>query len=294
MRRCRIESLGVSAPRKGWLRWGALRHAVTAGKRCLEGSHHRREDVRLLVNAGVYRDDHVCEPAIAAYIQHRLDINIEFQGRRTLAFDLTNGACGMLSALQVVTALLQDGEGGVGLVVSSEANTDRRPSPSYTYPASGAAVLVELSPRAELGFGPFATHTQDEHQDLFRAVVSLKEKRGRLLLENRQKELEEAWLACAPKVVSEALEKAGLRREEIDLVIPAQISGEFLGRLPQAIGFPPDHVANLSARLADTHSTSVILALDESLKSGQVGPGKTALLLAFGAGVNAVATTYRF
>ena len=83
MRRCRIESLGVSPPRGGRPRWGSLKHAVVAGRSCLADSRYRRADVRVLINAGVHRDGHVCEPAIAAYIQHGLGINIEFQGRRT-------------------------------------------------------------------------------------------------------------------------------------------------------------------------------------------------------------------
>ena len=92
-------------------RWGSVHHAVEAGRRCLDESQYRPADVGVLINAGVHRDGHICEPAIAAYIQHRLGINVEFQGRRTLSFDLLNGGCGMLNAAQVAIALLQGGRG---------------------------------------------------------------------------------------------------------------------------------------------------------------------------------------
>ncbi len=104
MRRCRIESLGVSLPRRRLRRWGSVRHAVEAGRRCLAASHYRPGDVEVLVNTGVYRDRHTCEPAMACYIQHRLGINVEFQGRRTASFDLLDGGVGMLSACLLYTS----------------------------------------------------------------------------------------------------------------------------------------------------------------------------------------------
>lgn len=291
MRRVRIEALGVSLPGGGLLRRGSLHHALKAGRRCLEASSYQRADVRVLVNTGVHRDEHVCEPAIAAYIQHGLGINVEFQGRRTLAFDLLNGGCGMLNGVHVVSALLLAGEVGAGLVVASEANSDRRPDAAWKYPASGAAVLLDVSPRARPGFGAFAFRTYEEHAALYSSVVSLAMPRGRLLL-RRQAGLEDAWLAGAKDTVDEVLEKDGLRRADIDLVIPSQISPAFLGRLPEVIGIPADRVLNLSDRLADTLSTSVFLGLDAARRAGRIAKGARVLLQAFGSGLTIGAATY--
>ena len=213
----------------------------------------------MLVSAGVYRDGHVAEPAIAAYIQHRLGINIEFQGRPTLAFDLLNGGCGMLNAVQVVGAMLQSGQAAAGMVVAGEANSDRRPDPASAVARSGAALLLDLSPDAGTGFGAFAFQTHEEDADLFTAVVSLAVPRGRLFI-RRQARLEEAWLAHAAAAVDEVLAREGLTRDRIDLVVPAQISAGFLSRLPAAIGVPADKVADFTATLPDTGSTSVFLA----------------------------------
>lgn len=293
MRRCRIESLGISPPRTGLFRWGSVRHAVEAGKRCLKGSRYQPNDVRVLVNSGVHRDEHTCEPAIAAYVQHGLGINVEFQGRRTLAFDLLNGGCGMLNAAQVVSGLVQAGEAQVGMIVASEANNDSNPDPRYLYPASGAAALLDVSPQREAGFGSFAFHTREEHAELYTSVVSLAVKRGRILLE-RKEGLEEAWLAAAPAAMDEALALDRLRREDLDFVVPAQISKGFLERLPGALGVPKEKVIDLSDRLADTLTTSVFFALESLLASGRATSGKRALLLAFGSGITVGAATYRF
>ena len=291
MRRCRIESMGTSLPASRFPRWGSLKHATNAGRQCLKNSRYNPEDVRVLINTGVHRDQHVCEPAIACYVQRELDINIEFQGRRTLAFDLLNGGCGMLNAAHVVQSLMLSNEIQVGLVVSSEANSDKEPDPEYTYPASGAALLLDISPRDHTGFGEFVFHSHEEHSGLYTSVVSLGEKNGRIRIK-RAAELEDVYLACARPLVDELLEKEGLSRDDIDLIVPAQISAGFVQRLPDMIGFSPDKVCDYTSEMADTLSTSTFLALHRLLESGRAFESKTLLLLSFGSGVTVGAATY--
>jgi 3-oxoacyl-[acyl-carrier-protein] synthase-3 len=292
VRRARIESLGVSPPRRTFLfRKGSLSHAVAAGRAALRGSSHRPSEVRVLVNVGVHKDDHVCEPAFAAYVQHRLGINVEFQGPRTLSFDLHNGACGTLNGLHLAANLVAAGEVGAGLVVASEANTDRRPDPSWTWAASGAAALVDLGPEGGPGFGAFAFHTDDRLGGALTSTVRLDVARGRLVI-GREPGLEEAWIAGARAAAAEALERDRLGAGDVDLVVPAQVSAPFLARLPGALGLPAERILDLTARLPDTHSTSVLLALRGALDAGRLPPGRTALLLGFGSGVTVAAATY--
>jgi 3-oxoacyl-[acyl-carrier-protein] synthase-3 len=271
-----------------------MKHAVRAGRLCLEASRHAPSAVELLVNCGVHRDGHVCEPAVAAYVQHALDINVEFQGSRTLSFDLQNGGCGMLNAAHVASSLVECGEIRVGMVVSSEANSDRRPDPGYVYPPSGAALMLDVSPLPGKGFGRFVFRTREEHAGLQRSVVALREKNGRLVMRRQAAELEDAWLSCAGEVVGELLERERLRREEIDLVVPAQIGPGFAGRLGAAAGFPAGKVLDLSDRLPDTLTTSTFLALDAAVTAGRIAPGGRVLLMAFGSGITVGAATYVF
>jgi 3-oxoacyl-[acyl-carrier-protein] synthase III len=293
MRHCRIESMGVSLPRRHFPGWGSVRHAVAAGRQCLKASHHRPADIGLLINAGVHRDRHICEPAMAVFIQHRLGINIEFQNRSTLAFDLQNGGCGMLDAAQATTALLQSGEIEAGLVVASEVNSDRHPDPGFVFLASGAALLLDLSPWPGKGFGEFAFHTLDEYAGAYTSIISLAEKKGRILLKRRT-DLEDIYLSMAGAVVEDVLSHDRLRREEIDFVVPAQLSPGFLSRLPAATGFPDGKIVDLSNRLGDTLSTSLFLALKLAMIDRQPLPGTKALLMAFGSGITVAAATYRF
>ena len=71
-----IERLDVS--RGGWrTRHSALHLAVAAAKTCLQGAGREPDDVDLLINAGVYRDKNLAEPALAALIQEDIGANPE-------------------------------------------------------------------------------------------------------------------------------------------------------------------------------------------------------------------------
>jgi 3-oxoacyl-[acyl-carrier-protein] synthase-3 len=292
-RRVRIAGIGASLPDFRLRRRGSVARAVEAGRRCLAAAGRRPAEVGLLIHAGVTRDHHVCEPANAAYIQRRLGINVEFQGARTLSFDLVNGGCGMLDAAHVLCALLQEGTLRAGMVTASEGNADWRAKGDRPCPDSGAAILLELSPRPGTGFGSFAFLTRSEYADMDEMVVSLAEARGRLLA-RRDPGVEDRWLEMAGPVVDDVLSRDGLNRGQVDRVVPAQISAGFLARLPEAIGIPAERVADFSSRLPDTLSTSVFLALHRELALRPPLPGQTMLLLAFGSGLTVAAATYHF
>jgi len=291
MLRSRLESIGVSFPRSGLRRWGSLAHATRAGKKCLAASHYLPLDIEVLINAGVHRDRHYAEPAFACFIQKKLDINIEFQGRQTLAFDLQNSGCGMLNALHVLTTMMQSGAIRVGMAIASEANADRKPDPSYTVPASGAAVLLDISPSSNKGFGAFVFKTHEEYSELYGSVVSLTQKRGRLYVRKKE-ELEETYLSLVPGVWKELLERDRVRNEEIDLLLPSQISPAFVAGLSGALDFPPDKIVDVAERHGDTLTTSAFLALQHVRNQGLLESGKKIAFLTVGSGITVGAATY--
>jgi len=286
--RVRLESLGVSWPRRG----GSLKHATRAGRASLEGSHHAPHDVGLLVNAGVYRDRHYAEPAFACFIQEKLGINVEFQGRQTLSFDLQNGGCGLLSAVHVVETMIRAGTVRVGMAIASEANADRRPDPSWQIQPSGAALLLEVSAHAERGFGAFAFRTDDAELERYSSAVVLDRKHGRLVL-RKGEGLEDIWLAQAREVFAALLEAEELTADQVDRVVPAQLSPGFVAALPEALGIDSARVEDLTGELGDTLTTSWALALCWAQERGELEEGRTIAILAFGSGMTAGGAIYR-
>ncbi len=289
--RSRFESLGVSWPRGGLGKPRSLDHAVRAGKACLAGSSYKTHDVAALINAGVYRDRHYAEPAFACYIQEKLDINVEFQGRQTFSFDLLNGGCGLLNAVQTVSTLIQAGTVQVGMAIASEVNADRKPDPSWDLQPSGAALLLDVSPYRDRGFGAFVSRIDDTHHDDYRSAVLLDRKRGHLVL-RKQPGIEDAYLSLAGEVLDALLTEEGLSRDQLHLVLPSQISADFLTRLPAALDLPTDKIENLSAELGDTLTTSWALALERARSRGDLVEGRTVALLAVGSGLTATGALY--
>ena len=94
----------VALAHGGWRnRHSALHLAVKAADDCLRRAGRDSDEVDLLINAGIYRDRNLAEPALAALIQQDIGANPEdphADAHGTFSFDITNGTCGLLSGLQ--------------------------------------------------------------------------------------------------------------------------------------------------------------------------------------------------
>ena len=93
-----IDRVDVAHPR--WRgRHSALHLAVTAAKDCLQRAGCDPGELDLVINAGIYRDRNLGEPAFAALIQDDIGANPEDPhagAHGTFSFDVANGACGVL------------------------------------------------------------------------------------------------------------------------------------------------------------------------------------------------------
>jgi 3-oxoacyl-[acyl-carrier-protein] synthase-3 len=82
-----------------------------------------------------------------------------------------------------------------------------------------------------------------------------------------------------------ALEKAGLSRADVDLVIPHQANIRIIEALGKSLDFPMERVFVNVDRYGNTSAASVPLALSEAVAAGRVKKGDRLLLVAFGAGL---------
>ena len=143
-----IESVGVAT---GGRRRRRSAHALAdaAARRALDRAGLAAADVDLLINAGLYHDRNLGEPALAALIQEDIGANPEDPhagGHGTFSFDVANGACGMLTGLQVADGFLRAGTIRHALVVASDANPGHRLAPGFPFPAAGAAIVCGWRP----------------------------------------------------------------------------------------------------------------------------------------------------
>ncbi|MDT5133997.1 MAG: hypothetical protein QOE41_3308, partial [Mycobacterium sp.] len=154
--RVRIEGVataaaGQSAPRR------AVDLAVQAATGCLNHSGLDRAALGLIIHAGVYRDDFICEPAIAALVAGELGVNDDVEspdGPKTLAFDVLNGAVGFLNACQVGVQMIGAGKAEHAMVLAAEIenNTNEGGHPLYGLLETGSAVILGPA-NGTTGFG---------------------------------------------------------------------------------------------------------------------------------------------
>ena len=138
-----IDRIDVAQPRLRD-RHSALHLAVTAAKDCLQRAGCDPDELDLVVNAGIYRDRNLGEPALAALIQDDIGANPEDPhagAHGTFSFDIANGACGVLTALQIVDGFLRTHSIHRALVVASDADPGHGMSEHFPFSAAGVALL---------------------------------------------------------------------------------------------------------------------------------------------------------
>jgi 3-oxoacyl-[acyl-carrier-protein] synthase-3 len=100
-------------------------------------------------------------------------------------------------------------------------------------------------------------------------------------------------LCHVPELFLGTLADAGLRPEDVDLIVPHQASGPGLALLPR-LGFAPDRVVDIVAEYGNCVAASLPMALAVAESEGRLSRGQTVLLCGTGAGLGAAAAVVRW
>jgi 3-oxoacyl-[acyl-carrier-protein] synthase-3 len=246
-----------------WRRPSAHGLADAVARHALDTAGVPATDIDLLINAGLYHDRNLGEPALAALIQEDIGANPEDPhagGHGTFSFDVANGACGMLTGLQVADGFLRSGTIRHALIVASDARPARRLANGFPYAATGAAIVCGWRPdgRGIQAFR-FASPSTDSGGGL-RATVGFAGGRNRLRIS------EEAGFAAdagtwAGEVADKLLADHGLHAGDVDVVVANPLTAAFLdaladrlgvdrARMAEPPGAPAAHTAGLGMALA--------------------------------------------
>ena len=158
----------------------ARRLADAATRACLAHAGREPGDIDMLINAGVYREDNMGEPALAALVQEDIGANRgqpPTEGHGTFSFDLINGMCGVLSAIQLETSFLHSGVIQLGAIVTSDVDPNSTDPRSVPFRAAGGAMLLRWDDTIA-GFTDFGSETFPEYQDLFVSGLVWQERHG--------------------------------------------------------------------------------------------------------------------
>ncbi|HET6965339.1 MAG TPA: 3-oxoacyl-[acyl-carrier-protein] synthase III C-terminal domain-containing protein [Acidimicrobiales bacterium] len=271
-------------------RHSALRLAVAAGREAVRKAGLSPGDIDLLLNVGVYRDGNLGEPALAPLIQEDLHANPEDPhpgGRGTFSFDIANGGCGVLSALQVADGFLRAGTARHALVVASDADPGRGMAPDFPFsPAGGALVCRWTSDdRGLAGFGWCNDHDAGKS---FRSTVEFQDGANMLTVAEDPVFAARAADAAADAALS-VLAEHSLSGADVDIVLASPDRPGFLKVVADRLDLPDKRIVTDGAHF---HTAGPMVALRRAERDGRLRPGGTALLVCGGAGVTGGAVLY--
>jgi 3-oxoacyl-[acyl-carrier-protein] synthase III len=283
----------------------ARRLADAAARACLAQAGREPSQVDMLINAGVYREDNMGEPALAALIQEDIGANRgqpPTAGHGTFSFDLMNGTCGVISAIQLEAGFLRSGVIRLGAIVTSDVDPDPGADRSSSIRPAGGAMLLAWDD-GFTGFTDFGAETFPEYEDLFISGLVWHERpgprppwreTGQSQMVMDEKPGYQARLAdCAEEAARRFLRRAGMGIGEIDLLVAAPSSSGFLDPLRVGLGIPGDRVAYVAEDLDGVHTTGPLAALQAAIRSGRLGEARNTLMLAAGAGLTVALALYR-
>ncbi|GFH39435.1 hypothetical protein [Streptomyces pacificus] len=287
----------------------AIGYAASAGTACLRQAGLTPSDADVLINVGVYRDSNVSEPSVAALIQKRIGINLDYlhtaDRHAAFSFDLMNGACGILNAVQAAGALLATGSARRVLVVSADTHPSMDPAKAGTaefpYASTGAAMLLERGEDAR-GFGRVhhrsssGTHgingylpLRDAGSEGRNTITVDREDRalGRMLelAVDSVNGLLAAEYGVDPAEVPAALEKT--------LLVTSQPSPDFASHLSRRLGLASDAAVTVEGLEGDPHTSALTYGYRQALEAGRLAGHDRILFLAVGAGLTSAASIYR-
>ena len=237
-------------------------------------------------------------PSTACVVQSRLG------AKNACAFDLMAGCAGFLYTLHIARGMIKSGGAEKILVIGAETLSkivdfkDR--STCILFGDGAGAVVLEGSDEPgilsslvssdgdcwDLLYVPAGGSRRPVDRDVLETGDQYIKMKGNDGFKVAVKSMESATV--------DAVEKAGLRPDDIDLFVPHQANHRIVEAVRKRLDFPEEKVFLNLDRYGNTSAASVPLALDEAVRSGRVRRGDTVLFAAFGAGFAWGASVVRF
>jgi 3-oxoacyl-[acyl-carrier-protein] synthase III len=241
-----------------------------------------------IIVASVTGDRHC--PATACLIQK------ELAAENAAAYDISAGCSGFLYALDAANNSIRAGVAETVLVIgverlSSIVNWKDRSTCVLLGDGGGAVVVT----RKETPGGIMSTHIKSDgnYWDLLysevgndylpETLIDVDLKPYYLKMEGNR--LFKQAVASMARMADHALERNGLRREDVQLLIPHQANIRILQAVAERLQIPMDKVYTNLHKYGNTSSASIPIAMDEAHRSGLIPVGCTVLLISFGAGL---------
>ena len=261
--------------------------ATAAGRQALERAGLSTEELDLIVVGTATPDDLIV--AQAAMVQAEL-------GGNAGAFDVGAACAGFVTALSVGTQFVRAGTYARVLVIGVDTltryidYTDR--STCVLFGDGAGAVVIEASTEERGLLSTVLGADGAGHKHLYvPGMASLVPESADLFPEYRPylqmngKEVFRFAVQVMGEASAEAIERAGLSYDDIDMLIPHQANLRIIDAAARRLSLPREKVWVNVDRYGNTSAASVPIALAEAADAGRLDDGDNVVLVAFGAGL---------
>jgi 3-oxoacyl-[acyl-carrier-protein] synthase-3 len=216
---------------------------------------------------------------------------------RAAAFDISAACPGFVFATGVAEGLIASGQSETVLVVGAEklsTITDFQDRSTAILFGDGAGAAVVRRTDGTDGRGILSTYLRSDGKLaplLYRPGGGSADPISEKVVCERShymkmagREVFKAAVLAMSEACDEAMRRAGVTGEEIDLLIPHQANVRIIEATAKHAGMPMEKVMVNVDRYGNTSSASIPLALEQAVAEGRVQRGSLILLVAFGAG----------
>ncbi len=260
--------------------------AALAGKRALAAADMDASELDLIILATAVPDNMI--PNGASAVQQQLGAD------NAAVFDLNAACTGFVYGLSVATAMVRSGAMKKVMVVGVDGipyYLDYTLRDTAVLFGDGAGAVVLEACEEECGLLSDKLGCDGDARDILMACNSgsvrerFAETDGLFSINFEGSEIFKRAVRGMGLAMQEALAKAGLEPDDIDLIIPHQANLRIIDTLAKRLNAPPEKVMVNIEKYGNTSAATVPIALCEALEQGRVKPGDHLLAAAFGAGL---------
>lgn len=249
-------------------------YAARVGASALERAGVDPGELDLVIVATMTQDE--LTPNTAPLVAHLIGAD------RAGAFDVGAACTAFLSGIAIGAAQIESGRARWVLVVGADFITritdweDRKSAPLFA-DAAGAAVLGGAEGgRGAIGPIVLGADGSPPHAILAEHSDRKLQMDGPLVYRNAVARMTEATV--------EAVRRAGLTLEDIDLFVYHQANARITRAVGERLELDPDRVVDCIERLGNSSAATLPLGLAAAARDGRLSAGSRVLLAAFGAG----------
>jgi 3-oxoacyl-[acyl-carrier-protein] synthase-3 len=276
--------------------------ASEAARRAMADAGVTAEDIQLIIVATVTPD--MFFPSTACFVQKKIG------AMNAVCFDISAACSGFLYALQVARHFINTGNRTTALVIGAEKlssliNWQDRNTCVLFGDGAGAVVIRRNDEGGINAPGRVLSTVMGSDGNLADLLKvpggasacpitpeNVLSRPNTIHMEGREtfKHAVTRMLEAA----QQALEMAGLKTEDVALVIPHQANARIISAIADRLNLPLDRVFMNLDKYGNTSAATIPVALDEANKAGRLKKGDVILLVAFGGGFTWASSVVRW